>query len=43
MPIAIYDAVSAGRWEAATLMVLVLSAVAVIVLMIAGRLGAAAA
>jgi molybdate transport system permease protein len=42
MPIAIYDAVAAGRWEAATLMVLVLSAVAVIVLIIAGRLGAAA-
>ncbi len=41
MPIAIYDAVSAGRWEAATLMVLVLSVVAVVVLMIAGRLGAA--
>jgi len=41
MPIAIYDAVSAGRWEAATLMVLVLSAVAVVVLMITGRLGAA--
>ena len=42
MPIAIYDAVAAGRWEAATLMVLVLSAVAMIVLLVAGRLGAAA-
>lgn len=41
MPIAIYDAVAAGRWESATLMVLVLSAVALLVLMIVGRLGAA--
>jgi molybdate transport system permease protein len=40
MPIAIYDAVQAGRWDVATLLVLVLSLVAIVILLIVGRLGA---
>ncbi len=40
MPIAIYDAVQAGRWDVATLLVLVLSLVAIGILFLVGRLGA---
>jgi molybdate transport system permease protein len=39
MPLAIYDAVQAGRLDAANALVLVLTAVAVVVLWLAGRLG----
>ncbi len=41
MPLAIYDAVQAGRFDAANVLVLVLSAVAVVVLWLAGCLGMA--
>ncbi len=39
LPIALYDAVQAGRWDAATGLALLLSAVAVVVLAAVGRLG----
>lgn len=39
MPIAIYDAVQAGRWDAATALALVLSLVSVGLLVAIGRLG----
>lgn len=39
MPLAIYDAVQAGRFDAANLLVLVLTVVAVAILWIVGRLG----
>jgi molybdate transport system permease protein len=39
MPIAIYDAVQAGRWETATTLVLILTIVSVSVLVVIGRLG----
>lgn len=39
MPIAIYDAVQAGRWETATALVIVLSVVSVGLLLAVGRLG----
>jgi molybdate transport system permease protein len=42
MPIAIYDAVQAGRGEVATLLVAVLTLVALAVLLLVGRLGATA-
>ncbi len=41
MPLAIYDAVQAGRFDAANVLVLVLTVVAVVVLWLAGRLGMA--
>ncbi len=41
MPLAIYDAVQAGRFDVANALVLVLTAVAVVVLWLAGRLGTA--
>jgi molybdate transport system permease protein len=40
MPLAIYDAVQAGRFDAANALVVVLTAAAVVVLWLAGRLGA---
>ena len=42
MPIAIYDAVQAGSFDLAGLMVAILTAVALVVLILAGRLGAQA-
>lgn len=40
MPIAIYDAVQAGSYDLAGVLVAILTAVAVVVLLLAGRLGA---
>jgi len=42
MPLAIYDAVQAGRWEAASVLVVVLSVAAVLILLLVSRLGASA-
>jgi len=39
MPLAIYDAVQAGAWDAARVMVTILTVLALAVLLIAGRLG----
>jgi molybdate transport system permease protein len=42
MPIAIYDAVQAGRWDLASVLVAMLTVVALAVLLLVGRLGASA-
>jgi molybdate transport system permease protein len=42
MPIAIYDAVQAGRWDVAGLLVAVLTVVAILALVLVERLGASA-